>query len=194
MARCGATGRAMADGAVFKADKAEREMLMQADPETFFLHPHYAPAQPRPRPPGPDRPRLGTARLIRDWRDLAPKRWLKAWDAAQAPDWRGGRRADNDHRSRAGLRPVDPHLIAVVARRADMDIGHPRIRQPRLGLVPRSGRWARPPRCRRRSGDPAHSPARCSRARRASRAARRRAPAHGSVTASAHRKIGPSSA
>ena len=31
------------DAAVFKADRDEREMLMEADPETFFLHPHYAP-------------------------------------------------------------------------------------------------------------------------------------------------------
>ncbi len=30
------------DAAVFQADRDEREMLMEADPQTFFLHPHYA--------------------------------------------------------------------------------------------------------------------------------------------------------
>lgn len=32
-----------ADAAVFKAAHDEREMLMAAEPATFFLHPHYAP-------------------------------------------------------------------------------------------------------------------------------------------------------
>ena len=75
---------AMADGAVFKADKAEREMLMDADPETFFLHPHYAPHNLVLVRPGRIDPGWARTRLIRDWRDLAPKRWLKTWDAAQA--------------------------------------------------------------------------------------------------------------
>ena len=29
------------DAAVFRADKNEREMLIEADPATFTLHPHY---------------------------------------------------------------------------------------------------------------------------------------------------------
>lgn len=74
---------AMADGAVFRADKAEREMLMAADPETFFLHPHYAPHNLVLVRPGRIDPAWAKARLVRDWRELAPKRWLKAWDAAQ---------------------------------------------------------------------------------------------------------------
>ena len=50
---------AYADAAVFKADRDERDMLMQADPETFFLHPQLRPPPPDPRPRGPDRSRLG---------------------------------------------------------------------------------------------------------------------------------------
>ena len=34
---------ALADGAPFKASPEEREMLLAADPDTFFLHPHYTP-------------------------------------------------------------------------------------------------------------------------------------------------------
>lgn len=68
-----------ADGGVFKASRDEREMLMAADPGTFFMHPHFAnydyilarnidPAWAR-------------ARLIARWRDNAPKRFLRAYDA-----------------------------------------------------------------------------------------------------------------
>jgi hypothetical protein len=71
-----------ADGGVFKASREEREMLMQADPHTFFLHPHYA---------NYDYilvrnidPAWAKARLIARWRDNAPKRFLKDWDARHA--------------------------------------------------------------------------------------------------------------
>lgn len=73
----------MADGAVFRADKAEREMLLEADPQTFFLHPHYAPHNLVLVRPGRIDEGWARARLIAHWRDLAPKRWLKAWDHAQ---------------------------------------------------------------------------------------------------------------
>lgn len=73
-----------ADGAVFVADKAEREMLMEADPETFFLHPHYAPHNLVLVRPGRIDRDWTRARLLRQWRDAAPKRWLKSWDAEQA--------------------------------------------------------------------------------------------------------------
>ncbi len=71
------------DAAVFRCDPAEREMLLEADPETFVLHPHY-----RAHPlilvrAGRIDPAWASARLIRAWRDAAPKRWLKSWDAAQ---------------------------------------------------------------------------------------------------------------
>ena len=71
------------DAAVFKADKDEREMLIAADPETFFVHPHYAPYNLVLVRAGRIDEGWARARLIRQWRDAAPKRWLKAWDAAQ---------------------------------------------------------------------------------------------------------------
>jgi hypothetical protein len=74
------------DGAVFKADKLEREFLMQADPGTFFLHPHYAPYDLVLVRAGRIDPGWARARLIAQWRAAAPKRFLKAWDDAQASD------------------------------------------------------------------------------------------------------------
>ncbi|WP_225029474.1 MmcQ/YjbR family DNA-binding protein [Xinfangfangia pollutisoli] len=72
-----------ADAAVFRADPDEREMLMAADPETFFLHPHYAPHALVLVRAGRIDPGWARARLVRDWRAAAPKRWLKDWDQAQ---------------------------------------------------------------------------------------------------------------
>lgn len=68
------------DGAVFKATRDEREMLMQADPETFFLHPHYVPHNLVLVRAGRIDPDWVRPRLIREWRAAAPKRWLKEWD------------------------------------------------------------------------------------------------------------------
>lgn len=72
-----------ADGAVFKAERPEREMLIAADPDTFFLHPHYASYDYVLVRAGRIHPDWARARLLRRWRDNAPKRWLKAWDQAQ---------------------------------------------------------------------------------------------------------------
>ena len=69
------------DGAVFKASPDEREMLMAADPETFFLHPHYAPYHLVLVRAGRIDPAWARARLVQQWRDAAPKRFLRAWDA-----------------------------------------------------------------------------------------------------------------
>ena len=71
------------DAAVFRCDKAEREMLLQADPGTFVIHPHYLAHDLILVRAGRIDPGWATARLTRHWRDVAPKRWLKAWDAAQ---------------------------------------------------------------------------------------------------------------
>ena len=62
----------------------EREMLMEAEPDIFFLTPHYK-----------DYPSVlarldavepGTVKsfLERRWRACAPKKFLKEWEAAQA--------------------------------------------------------------------------------------------------------------
>ena len=73
----------MADGAPFRADADEREMLLAADPDTFFVHPHYTPHGLILARPGRLEPGWAKARLVRQWRDAAPKRWLKDWDRAQ---------------------------------------------------------------------------------------------------------------
>jgi len=71
------------DAAVFRASRDEREMLLAADPDTFTLHPHYAAHNLILVRAGRIDPDWARARLLRDWRDAAPKRWLKAWDAAR---------------------------------------------------------------------------------------------------------------
>lgn len=70
------------EAAVFRASHEEREMLIAADPETFTLHPHYAPHNLVLVRAGRIDADWATVRLTRHWRDAAPKRWLKAWDAA----------------------------------------------------------------------------------------------------------------
>jgi hypothetical protein len=71
------------DAAVFKCGKDEREMLQAADPETFTLHPHYAPHNLILVRAGRIDEGWAKARLFSQWRDAAPKRWLKAWDDAR---------------------------------------------------------------------------------------------------------------
>lgn len=73
------------DAAVFKASRDEREMLLAADPETFTLHPHYAPHNLILVRAGRIDEGWAKARLTQHWREVAPKRWLKAWDAANQP-------------------------------------------------------------------------------------------------------------
>lgn len=70
------------DAAVFHAHPDEREMLMAADPETFVLHPHYVAHPYVLVRAGRIDPGWARARLLARWREAAPKRWLKDWDAA----------------------------------------------------------------------------------------------------------------
>lgn len=70
------------DAAVFKAGKEEREALIEADPATFTLHPHYLAHDLILVRAGRIDPDWARGRLMRQWREAAPKRWLKAWDAA----------------------------------------------------------------------------------------------------------------
>jgi hypothetical protein len=69
------------DAAVFRATRDEREMLMLADPDTFLLHPHYANHDYVLVRAGRIDPDWARARLIARWRQNAPKRYLKAYDA-----------------------------------------------------------------------------------------------------------------
>ena len=76
------------DAPVFKVPFEEREFLIEVDPETFFFTPHYRNypmVLVRPDKLDPDWAR---ANLIRVWRAQAPKRLLKAYDAASAPQLR----------------------------------------------------------------------------------------------------------
>jgi hypothetical protein len=71
------------DAPVFKVPVEEREVLVEAEPETFFFTPHYKNhplvlVRPEKLDPG-----WAKANLIRVWRAQAPKRVLKAYDAAQ---------------------------------------------------------------------------------------------------------------
>ena len=70
------------DAPVFKVPIEEREVLVAAEPETFFFTPHY-----RDYPLVLVRPEKldldwAKANLIKVWRAQAPKRLLKAQDAA----------------------------------------------------------------------------------------------------------------
>ncbi len=71
------------DAPVFKVPVEEREMLVAADPDRFFVTAHY-----RSHPLVLVRPEKldlewAKANLIRVWRAQAPKRLLKAYDAAR---------------------------------------------------------------------------------------------------------------
>lgn len=72
-----------ADAAIFKGSIEEREMLMAADPDTFILHPHYAKHGLLLVAAGRIDAGWAEARLRQTWRDMAPKRFLKEWDAAK---------------------------------------------------------------------------------------------------------------
>lgn len=71
------------DSLVLMVSFDEREMLMEADPATFHLTPHY---QKYPcvlaRISGLEPDQLRSF-LDRRWRKVAPKKWLKQWEAAQ---------------------------------------------------------------------------------------------------------------
>lgn len=72
-----------ADAAVFKAGHEEREMLIAADPDTFFMHPHYAAHALVLVRAGRIDPDWAQARLVAQWRAAAPQRWLREWDASR---------------------------------------------------------------------------------------------------------------
>ena len=69
------------DAGIFKGSREEREMLMQADPESFVMHPHYAKTGLILVAGGRIDEGWAEARLRQSWRDQAPKRFLKEWDA-----------------------------------------------------------------------------------------------------------------
>ncbi len=71
------------DAPVFKVPHDERDMLVEADPQTFFVTDHYRRhALILVRPERLD-PAWAEMNLVRVWRAQAPKRVLKAYDAAR---------------------------------------------------------------------------------------------------------------
>ena len=72
------------DAPVFKVPFEEREVLVEAAPDTFFFTPHYK-SYPLVLV-YPEKLDLAWAKanLIRVWREQAPKRVLKAYDESQA--------------------------------------------------------------------------------------------------------------
>lgn len=72
------------DAPVFKVSFDERDMLVETDPDTFFFTPHYKAHQlvlARPDRIDADWMRANLARV---WRQLAPKKLVKAFDAGTA--------------------------------------------------------------------------------------------------------------
>ena len=69
------------DAPVFKIPKEEREILLEAEPERFFVTPHYQPHALILMRPDKFDANWARANLLRSWRAMAPKRVLKAFDA-----------------------------------------------------------------------------------------------------------------
>ncbi len=71
------------DAALFKCDKEERDTLRSIDSETFLTHSHYENHNLVLVAAGRIDPGWAEARLTHTWRDMAPKRVLKAWDESR---------------------------------------------------------------------------------------------------------------
>lgn len=71
------------DAHVFKVAKEEREILIEAEPERFFVTPHYQPHGLVLMRPEKFDAAWARANLLRTWRAMAPKRVLKAYDATR---------------------------------------------------------------------------------------------------------------
>lgn len=73
-----------ADAPVFKVAREEQDFLLEAAPEVFFITNHHRPyglILMRPEAFDADWAR---SNLFRVWRQQAPKRFLKDWDAGNA--------------------------------------------------------------------------------------------------------------
>jgi hypothetical protein len=69
------------DAPVFKVSKDERDMLIELDPDVFFVTDHYRPhGLVLARPETVDR-KWAKGKLLQTWREMAPKKVLKAWEA-----------------------------------------------------------------------------------------------------------------
>lgn len=71
------------DAPVFKVPFEEREILVEADPDTFFFTAHYRNSAMVLMRPGRLDLDWAKTNLVRVWRAQAPKRVLKAFDSRQ---------------------------------------------------------------------------------------------------------------
>ncbi len=72
------------DAGVFKGTLEEREMLREADPQTFVFHAHYRNYGCILVAAGRIDRDWAEARLRRTWADMAPRRWLAKFEAGEA--------------------------------------------------------------------------------------------------------------
>jgi hypothetical protein len=100
------------DAIVFKVPVEEREILIEAEPETFFVTPHYK-GYPMvlARPEHLDLAWV-RANLVRVWREQTPNRVLKVLDAEQGPA---------DQKPRAKARRVDRGIKAYIGQQSATD-------------------------------------------------------------------------
>ncbi|NRA30460.1 MAG: MmcQ/YjbR family DNA-binding protein [Parvularculaceae bacterium] len=71
------------DCPVIKTLPGDREMLLEVDPDTFYITPHYQPHNLVLVRPAAFDPDWARDYLTKSWRVMAPQRWLKTWDAEQ---------------------------------------------------------------------------------------------------------------
>ncbi|SIR10657.1 hypothetical protein SAMN05880582_106199 [Rhizobium sp. RU20A] len=72
------------DSPVFKVSFDERDMLIEAEPETFFTTPHHRPSPLVLARPQTVDPEWARATLERTWRRLARRATVTRYDEAQA--------------------------------------------------------------------------------------------------------------
>lgn len=96
------------DAPVFKVSREERDVLLEAEPETFFVTDHYR-GHPlvlvRPERLDPDWVRHN---LTRVWRTQAPKRVLAAYDEGRTPPGSPAPSAADDPTSETPLKASAP--------------------------------------------------------------------------------------
>jgi hypothetical protein len=80
------------DAPVFKVAIEEREMLIEAEPQTFYCTPHYKDHPLVLVRPEKLNPAWAKANLMRVWRAQAPKRLLKELDGNVAKPGRKARK------------------------------------------------------------------------------------------------------
>lgn len=68
-----------------EVDLDERDMLCEAEPETFHFTEHYRNYRYVLARIATIEPKRLQLYLSRQWRKNAPKAWLKAWEAGEAP-------------------------------------------------------------------------------------------------------------